>query len=94
MTGARPCGTDRAPPADTGDTGDTGHRARPGSSEDASVAGDQRKAYSYLPLEYRKGQRLNWVVDKPMGKVVTALAVVGGSQGGSLYHYAGYCRQV
>ncbi len=65
-----------------------------GISRTDSYESVERKAYSYLPLEYRKGQRFNWVVDKPMGKVVTALAVVGGSQGGSLYHYARYCRQV
>jgi hypothetical protein len=49
------------------------------------------KAYRYLPVEFRKDQQYNWFVAKPMGKAVTALTAVSGSQGGSGYYFAKYC---
>ncbi|MDF3048843.1 MAG: hypothetical protein K0R87_481 [Pseudonocardia sp.] len=48
-------------------------------------------AARYLPVEFRKDQQYNWFVAKPMGKAVTALTAVSGSQGGSGYYFAKYC---
>jgi hypothetical protein len=51
----------------------------------------EKRTYEELPIEFRKNQQYNWVVAKPMGKVVAALTVFSESQGGSAYYYAKYC---
>lgn len=51
----------------------------------------EKESYAKLPLEFRKNGPYNWVVAKPMDKVVTVLTVVSESQGGAAYYYTRYC---